>query len=173
VFGPIGELALIVVLVVFMLLERMRLRVRFLRLIGHSRLATTTLAIDEAGSRLSGFLFGQLLVNTGYAVVLRIGLFLIGIPNALLWAVLTVNRKNRALIFVPASTKRDRLVVNARTNSRKTEDKILLSQSAVESLCLFLADRYTTSFLWLSRGFKATSRLANPNSGRRDRLWFL
>jgi predicted PurR-regulated permease PerM len=54
VFGPIGELALIVVLVVFMLLERMRLRVRFLRLIGHSRLATTTLAIDEAGSRLSG-----------------------------------------------------------------------------------------------------------------------
>jgi predicted PurR-regulated permease PerM len=90
VFGPIGELALIVVLVVFMLLERMRLRVRFLRLIGHSRLATTTLAIDEAGSRLSGFLFGQLLVNTGYAVVLGIGLFLIGIPNALLWAVLTL-----------------------------------------------------------------------------------
>jgi len=90
VFGPIGELALIVVLVVFMLLERMRLRVRFLRLIGHSRVATTTLAIDEAESRLSGFLFGQLLVNTGYAVVLGIGLFLIGIPNALLWAVLTL-----------------------------------------------------------------------------------
>src|SRR6202021_395150 len=55
VFGPIGELALIVVLVVFMLLERMRLRIRFLRLIGHSRLATTTLAIDEAGSRLGVF----------------------------------------------------------------------------------------------------------------------
>jgi predicted PurR-regulated permease PerM len=90
VFGPLGELALIVVLVVFMLLERMRLRVRFLRLIGHSRVATTTLAIDEAESRLSGFLFGQLLVNTGYAVVLGIGLFLIGIPNALLWAVLTL-----------------------------------------------------------------------------------
>src|ERR1700736_970884 len=76
VFGPIGELALIVVLVVLMLLERMRLRGRFLRLIGHSRLATTTLAIDEAGSRLSGFLSGQLVVSAGYAVVLGIGLFL-------------------------------------------------------------------------------------------------
>jgi predicted PurR-regulated permease PerM len=90
VFGPIAEFAVIVVLVVFILLERKRFRVRFLRLIGHSRLATTTLAVDEAGSRISGFLFGQLMVNGAYAVVLAIGLSLIGIPNALLWAVLTL-----------------------------------------------------------------------------------
>jgi predicted PurR-regulated permease PerM len=90
VFGPIAEFAVIVVLVVFILLERKRFRVRFLRLIGHSRLATTTLAVDEAGSRISGFLFGQLMVNGAYSVVLAIGLSLIGIPNALLWAVLTL-----------------------------------------------------------------------------------
>jgi predicted PurR-regulated permease PerM len=90
VMGPIAEFAVVVVLVVFMLLERKQIRVRFLRLIGHSRAVTTTLAIDEAGSRLSGFLLGQLLVNTAYALVLGLGLFLIGIPNALLWAVLTL-----------------------------------------------------------------------------------
>ena len=90
VLGPIGEFAVVVVLVVFMLLERERLRVRFLRLIGHSQVATTTLAVDEAGSRLSGFLLGQLMVNTGFAILLGIGLFLIGIPNAFLWAVLTL-----------------------------------------------------------------------------------
>jgi predicted PurR-regulated permease PerM len=90
VFGPIAEFAVIVVLVVFILLERKRFRVRFLRLIGHSRLATTTLAVDEAGSRISGFLFGQLMVNGAYSVILAIGLSLIGIPNALLWAVLTL-----------------------------------------------------------------------------------
>jgi predicted PurR-regulated permease PerM len=90
VAGPIGEFAVIVVLVVFMLLERNRLRARFLRLIGHSRLATTNLAVDEVGSKLSRFLLGQLLVNTGYALLLGLGLFLIGIPNALLWAVLTL-----------------------------------------------------------------------------------
>jgi hypothetical protein len=33
---------------------------------------------------------GQLLVNTGYALLLGLGLSLIGIPNALLWAVLTL-----------------------------------------------------------------------------------
>ncbi len=90
VIGPVGEFAVIVVLVVFILLERKRFRDRFLRLIGHSRLATTTLAVDEAGYRISSFLLGQLFVNGVYAVVLGIGLFLIGIPNALLWAVLTL-----------------------------------------------------------------------------------
>ena len=90
VAAPIGEFAVIVVLVVFMLLERKRLRVRFLRLIGHSRVATTNLAVDEVGSKLSRFLLGQLLVNTGYALLLGHGLSLIGIPNALLWAVLTL-----------------------------------------------------------------------------------
>src|SRR6202140_4750338 len=90
VLGPIGEFAVVVVLVVFLLLERKRLRVRFLRLIGHSHVATTTLAVDEAGSRLSGFLLGQLMVNTGFSILLGIGLFLIGIPNAFLWAVLTL-----------------------------------------------------------------------------------
>lgn len=90
VIGPIGEFAVIVVLVVFILLERKGFRVRFLRLIGHSRLATTTLAVDEAGFRISSFLLGQLVVNGVYAVVLGIGLSLIGIPNAMLWAVLTL-----------------------------------------------------------------------------------
>jgi predicted PurR-regulated permease PerM len=90
VLGPVGEFAVVVVLVVFLLLERTRFRLRFLRLIGHSRIATTTLAVDEAGSRLSGFLLGQLMVNTGFAILLGIGLFLIGIPNAFLWAVLTL-----------------------------------------------------------------------------------
>jgi predicted PurR-regulated permease PerM len=90
IIGPVAEFAVIVVLVVFILLERKRFRDRFLRLIGHSRLATTTLAIDEAGIRISGFLLGQLAVNSVYAVVLGIGLALIGIPNAFLWAVLTL-----------------------------------------------------------------------------------
>ena len=90
VVSPVVNFAVVVVLVVFILLERKRLRDRFLRLIGHSRFATTTLAIDEAGRRLSGFLLGQLQVNSVYALILWIGLSLIGIPNAILWAILTL-----------------------------------------------------------------------------------
>ena len=90
IVGPLGAFAVVVVLVVFMLIERKRLRQRFLGLVGPSRLAITTLAIDEAGSRLSSFLLVQLQVNSGFALVLGIGLYLIGIPNAMLWAVLTL-----------------------------------------------------------------------------------
>jgi predicted PurR-regulated permease PerM len=96
ILGPVGEFAVVVVLVVFMLVERKRVRQRFLGLVGHSRVATTTLAIDEAGSRISGFLLVQLQINSGFAVLLGIGLYLIGIPNAMLWAVLTL-----ALRFLP------------------------------------------------------------------------
>jgi predicted PurR-regulated permease PerM len=90
VLGPVAEFAVVVVLVVFILIERKQLRRRLLQLIGHSHMATTTLAIDEAGSRLSSFLSVQLAVNTGYAVAVAIGLTLIGIPNAILWAILTL-----------------------------------------------------------------------------------
>lgn len=90
VLTPVVDFAVVVVLVIFILLERKRLRDRFLRLIGHSRFATTTLAIDEAGTRLSGFLLGQLEVNGVYAFILWAGLSLIGIPNAILWAILTL-----------------------------------------------------------------------------------
>jgi predicted PurR-regulated permease PerM len=90
VLTPVVDFTVVVVLVIFILLERKRLRDRFLRLIGHSRFATTTLAIDEAGTRLSGFLLGQLEVNSVYALILWAGLSLIGIPNAILWAILTL-----------------------------------------------------------------------------------
>jgi multiple sugar transport system ATP-binding protein len=90
VIGPVAEFAVVLVLVVFFLLERKQLRGRFLRLIGHSKMATTTLAVDEAGSRLSRFLLMQLAVNSAYALVLGTGLYLIGIPNAILWAVLAL-----------------------------------------------------------------------------------
>jgi predicted PurR-regulated permease PerM len=88
--GPAAEFAIVVVLVIFMLLEREKLRERFLRLIGHSQVATTTLAVDEAGFQLGRFLLMQLVVNSIYAFAVGIALLLIGIPNALLWAVPTL-----------------------------------------------------------------------------------
>lgn len=90
ILGPVGEFVVVIVLVVFMLLERQKLRDRVLRLIGHSYVGTTTIAVDEAGSRLSRGLLMQLQINAGMAVILAIGLSWIGIPNAILWALLAL-----------------------------------------------------------------------------------
>ena len=78
----------IAVLILFMLLERQGLRNRLMSLFGHGHLARTTRALDEAAERVSRYLLMQSLINLSYGVGVGIGLFLIGVPYALLWAVL-------------------------------------------------------------------------------------
>ena len=94
--GPLANAGLVVILVVFMLLERDQLRERFIRLVGASDLYRTTRVLDEAGSRVGTYLLTQILVNIIYAVPITLGLWLIGVPNALLWGLLTL-----VLRFVP------------------------------------------------------------------------
>ncbi len=94
--SPIATTGLIIVVVVFMLLEREELRDRFIRLIGSNDLHRTTQVLEEAGSRVANYLLIQLLVNVIYALPIGIGLWLIGVPNALLWGLLTL-----VLRFVP------------------------------------------------------------------------
>lgn len=83
--GPLGTAALVLVLVIFMLLKREDLRSRLIRLIGQGRISATTRAMDDAGRRVSRYLLMQLLVNVTYGTVIAIGLYFIGVPNAVLW----------------------------------------------------------------------------------------
>jgi predicted PurR-regulated permease PerM len=94
--GPLSTAALVVTLVIFMLLERRDLRDRLIGLFGHGQLARTTKALDEAGTRVSRQLLMQSLVNGIYGVAAGVGLFLLGVPYALLWAAL-----GAALRFIP------------------------------------------------------------------------
>ena len=96
IISPIATTGLVIVVVIFMLLEREELRDRFIRLIGSNDLHRTTQVLEEAGSRVANYLLIQLLVNVIYAVPIGIGLWLIGVPNALLWGLLTL-----VLRFVP------------------------------------------------------------------------
>jgi predicted PurR-regulated permease PerM len=79
---------MVVVLVIFILIRREDVRNRLVRLIGHGRLIVTTRALDEAAGRISRYLVMQLLINAGFGLGLSAGLFLIGVPYALLWGFL-------------------------------------------------------------------------------------
>ena len=96
IVGPLGTAGLVVVLVIFMLLERRDLRDRLIGVFGHGHLTITTKAFDEAGSRVSRQLLMQTLVNLVYGVVAGAGLYLLGVPYALVWAAL-----GAALRFIP------------------------------------------------------------------------
>lgn len=94
--SPIATAGLVVVVVIFMLLEREEIRDRFIRLLGTRDLHRTTQMLEEAGGRVANYLLIQLLVNTIYAVPIGLGLWVIGVPNAILWGLLTL-----VLRFVP------------------------------------------------------------------------
>jgi predicted PurR-regulated permease PerM len=94
--SPFATAGLVSVLVIFMLLEREELRDRFIRLVGLGDLHRTTAALQDAGKRVGKYLLMQLVVNALYALPISIGLWLLGIPNAILWGLLTL-----VLRFVP------------------------------------------------------------------------
>lgn len=71
------------------------LRDRLVRLLGGS-VHRTTDALNDAGQRVSRYLTMQLVVNLCYAVPMAAGLWLIGVPGALLWGLLSA-----VLRFIP------------------------------------------------------------------------
>ena len=88
VVSPLMTLALVILFLVFILLEREDLRDRLLRLAGDSDLKRSTLAMDDAAERLSKFFLTQLLLNVAFGVVIGAGLAFIGVPSPVLWGIL-------------------------------------------------------------------------------------
>src|SRR6202012_143059 len=79
---PLGLAAMVLVFVGFILLQKDDLRDRFVRLAGSGDMQRTTVALDEAATRLSRYLFLQTCINTCFGMIIGVGLWLIGIPNA-------------------------------------------------------------------------------------------
>lgn len=100
IVGPVttvlANIGLVILMVIFILLEREDLRDRVIRLAGQNQIRVTTEALEEATSRVSRYLLMQLIVNVTYGIPVAIGLWIIGIPNALLWGVMAT-----VLRFIP------------------------------------------------------------------------
>jgi predicted PurR-regulated permease PerM len=87
VVEPLLEAGVVIILVIFMLMQREDLRNRVIRMVGKGRVTLTTRTLDEAGRRISRFLFTQSVINAGFGVIVTAGLFAIGVQYALLWGV--------------------------------------------------------------------------------------
>jgi predicted PurR-regulated permease PerM len=94
--SPLATTGIIVIFVIFILIQREDLRNRLIRLAGSHDLQRTTAALDDAAGRLSRLFLNQLLINTGFGVLIGVGLWIIGIPSAVLWGILAA-----VLRFVP------------------------------------------------------------------------
>jgi predicted PurR-regulated permease PerM len=94
--SPVATAGIILVVTIFALLQKEDLRDRAIRLLGSGDLHRTTVALDEAGQRLSRYFLTQLGLNASFGVIVGLGLYFIGVPNPLLWGIL-----GALLRFVP------------------------------------------------------------------------
>lgn len=92
----LGTTAIVIILVVFFLVRREDLRDRFIHLIGKGRVTVTTQMLEDASARVSRYLSMLFLINVTFGISVGIGLYLIGVPNAILWGILTA-----VLKFIP------------------------------------------------------------------------
>jgi predicted PurR-regulated permease PerM len=93
---PLETAGIVLVVMVFVLLEHEALRDRFIRIAGGTDIRGTTQALNDAGERLSRFFVSQFAVNLGVGGAVAVGLAILGLPHALLWAALA-----GVLRFVP------------------------------------------------------------------------
>lgn len=84
-FNVLWNTGLIMLLVIFMLLNKEDLKARIIRVLGEGQIGMTTQAMTDAGTRVSHYLVMQLLINISFGILLTFGLYFIGIPNAQLW----------------------------------------------------------------------------------------
>ncbi|HVZ08857.1 AI-2E family transporter [Rhodopila sp.] len=96
ILSPLGTLAIVLVVTIFILTQQEDLRDRLIRLFGSNDLHRTTLAIDDAVHRLTRYFMTQAAINGSFGLFIGFGLFFIGLPSPVLWGVLAA-----LLRFVP------------------------------------------------------------------------
>lgn len=87
-WGPLGTVGVVVLVLVFALLEQDALRDRLVSLMGGKDVRAATSALNDAAQRLSRYFVSQVSVNLGVALVIGLLLALLGVPHAAVWAVL-------------------------------------------------------------------------------------
>ncbi len=81
----IGVGIFVLILVLFMLMNREALGDRIVQLFGHRQINLTTRTMKEIGQRISHYLASITLVNLGFGLTVGGGLWFIGVPYAALW----------------------------------------------------------------------------------------
>ena len=82
---PLTTSGIVLILIVFILLQREDIRDRVIRLVGSGDIELTTAALDDAGYRLSRLFLAQAALNASFGVAIGLGLWVIGVPSPILW----------------------------------------------------------------------------------------
>jgi len=88
VWHPIQFAGIVLLVLIFVLLEYESLRDRFIRVAGATDIRSATLALNDAGDRLSRYFVSQFAVNLAFGLAIWMSLGLLHLPQALLCGIL-------------------------------------------------------------------------------------
>jgi predicted PurR-regulated permease PerM len=95
-WARIQAAGIVLLVLIFVSLEHESLRDRFIRLVGATDIRAATLALNDAGERLSRFFVLQFAVNLAFGTAIGLGLSLLHVPQAMLFGTFA-----GAMRFVP------------------------------------------------------------------------
>ncbi len=96
VWHPVQFAGIVLLVLIFVLLEYESLRDRFIRIAGATDIRSATLALNDAGDRLSRYFVSQFAVNLAFGLATWLSLSALRLPQALLCGILA-----GAMRFVP------------------------------------------------------------------------
>ena len=85
---PLATAGIVLLIVVFILLQREDLRDRLIRLFGSNDPQRATSTLTDAATRLSHYFLSQVMINSAYGTLIAIALWLIGMPSPIAWGLL-------------------------------------------------------------------------------------
>jgi predicted PurR-regulated permease PerM len=88
VWHPVQFTGIVLLVLIFVLLEYESLRDRFILVAGASDIRTATLALNDAGDRLSRYFVSQFAVNLAFGLAIWMSLSMLRLPQALLCGIL-------------------------------------------------------------------------------------
>jgi len=84
VWRPVQFAGIVVIVLIFVLLEHESLRDRFIRIAAATDIRSATLALNDAGERLSRYFVSQFVVNLAFGLAIWMSLSMLRLPQALL-----------------------------------------------------------------------------------------
>ena len=88
VWHPVQFAGIVLLVLIFVLLEYESLRDRFIRIAGATDIRSATLALNDAGDRLSRYFVSQFVVNLAFGLAIWMSLSALRLPQALLCGIL-------------------------------------------------------------------------------------
>jgi predicted PurR-regulated permease PerM len=90
ILPPLATAGIVLLIVVFILLQREDLRDRLIRLFGSSDPQRATSTLTDAATRLSRYFLRQVMINSAYGTLIAFALWLIGMPSPIAWGLLAM-----------------------------------------------------------------------------------